>query len=252
MDSHFEANIRSHMVKMALETGREIRQLKEETKHLKEENKQIKEESRQLKDESKQLKEEIDHLKLENLHLKEQLYSVDLFENCQKSISGRLLAENLEMKSGYIQYVWKIDNFISHRDKSKADKRYELYSPEYSTGARGYQFRLLMYPNGRGSHMSLFFQIMKGRWDDELEWPFKLSRKFTLINIDKSKSKSLEDTDWKSDLDGSLGFPKPKTSEGGTLGYAKFADHKMLSEAGFIIGHSLFLKIEVPKYPKEQ
>ena len=52
----------------------------------------------------------------------------------------------------------------------------EYQSPPFYTSARGYKMCLNVYPagagTGKGTHVSMFGNLMKGDYDDELNWPF--------------------------------------------------------------------------------
>ncbi len=51
-----------------------------------------------------------------------------------------------------------------------------IISPSFYSHAKGYKMRLQIFPNGSKSgmntHLSLFVEIMRGEFDDMLEWPF--------------------------------------------------------------------------------
>ena len=60
------------------------------------------------------------------------------------------------------------------------------YSSPFYTHNRGYKFRLNVYPNGtgrgRGSHLSVAAQLMRGEYDSELGWPFEGVIRVELLN----------------------------------------------------------------------
>ena len=66
-----------------------------------------------------------------------------------------------------------------------------FYLPFY-THNRGYKFRLNVYPNGidtgRGSHISVAAQLMRGEYDNELEWPFEGDIRVELLNWEADKN----------------------------------------------------------------
>ena len=77
--------------------------------------------------------------------------------------------------------VFTITDFM---EKRQADK--EWTSPPFYTHAQGYKFCLKVYPNGNGSgkgtHISVSAHLMRGEYDDELEWPFEGGIIFKLFN----------------------------------------------------------------------
>ena len=60
------------------------------------------------------------------------------------------------------------------------------WSPPFYTSARGYKMCLNMCPagngTGKGTHVSLFCYLMKGDYDDKLNWPFTADVVVDLIN----------------------------------------------------------------------
>ena len=81
-------------------------------------------------------------------------------------------------------------------DFSEKKEAYKVWnsSPFYTNNrSRGYKFRLLVYPNGygrgRGSHLSVYAQLMRGEYDNELEWPFEGEIRVELLNWKEDKNR---------------------------------------------------------------
>ncbi|CAL1529666.1 unnamed protein product, partial [Lymnaea stagnalis] len=66
-----------------------------------------------------------------------------------------------------------------------------LYSQPFYTGRFGYKMCARVYLNGdgigRGTHMSLYFVVMKGEYDALLAWPFQ--QRVSLVLLDQSPEK---------------------------------------------------------------
>ena len=62
----------------------------------------------------------------------------------------------------------------------------EYSSPPFYTSARGYRMRLKVFPagngTGKGTHVSMFGYLMKGDYDDELNWPFTADVVVDILN----------------------------------------------------------------------
>ena len=62
----------------------------------------------------------------------------------------------------------------------------EYWSPPFYTSARGYRMCLNVYPagngTGKGTHVSMFGYLMKGDYDDELNWPFTADVVVDILN----------------------------------------------------------------------
>ena len=69
-------------------------------------------------------------------------------------------------------------NFEEHK---KSNDKFRWFSPPFYTHHRGYKLCLISNANGAfkiedgkwvGTHVSVFFHMMRGEFDDELKWPF--------------------------------------------------------------------------------
>ena len=78
--------------------------------------------------------------------------------------------------------IWKIERYT---DKKKAAATSMVSMPFYS-GRYGYKMCLRLYIMGdgigKGTHLSLFFVVMRGEFDNILQWPFTHKVTFKLIN----------------------------------------------------------------------
>ena len=87
-----------------------------------------------------------------------------------------------------------------YREKKEANEVW--HSPPFYTHYRGYKVRLKVHPNGkktaRGFYISVYAVLMRGEYDDELEWPFEEDIRLELLN-------------WRADsnhLSGTISFNK--------------------------------------------
>ena len=98
--------------------------------------------------------------------------------------------------------------FIISDYHEKKEANDEWYSSPFYTHNRGYKFRLQVYPNGhgkgRGSHLSVYAQLMRGEYDNELEWPFEGDIRVKLLNWTEDKNHHSETIPFNryNDLDG--------------------------------------------------
>lgn len=64
---------------------------------------------------------------------------------------------------------------------------YQWQSTPFYTSSHGYKLSAVVYPHGissgKGSHMSLYMAIMRGEYDDRLEWPFRGSVHVQIYNF---------------------------------------------------------------------
>lgn len=87
--------------------------------------------------------------------------------------------------------IWKIDDYNDRFAKATMNhlnpkKNTAIHSTPCFTDKFGYKYCLSLYVNGdglgKGTHMSLFIVIMRGDYDDLLQWPFTKKITFTLID----------------------------------------------------------------------
>lgn len=83
----------------------------------------------------------------------------------------------LETSSYNGTLIWKIRDYKRRKQDAVAAKTLSLYSQPFYTGYFGYKMCARVYLNGdgmgKGTHLSLFFVVMRGEYDALLPWPFK-------------------------------------------------------------------------------
>ncbi|XP_042526177.1 TNF receptor-associated factor 2 [Dipodomys spectabilis] len=92
-------------------------------------------------------------------------------------------------------FIWKISDFARKRQEAVAGRTPAIFSPAFYTSKYGYKMCLRVYLNGdgtgRGTHLSLFFVVMKGPNDALLRWPF--NQKVTLMLLDQDNREHVID-----------------------------------------------------------
>ncbi len=73
--------------------------------------------------------------------------------------------------------TWKISDFAKKRQDAISGQMTSIYSSPFFTSRTGYKMCARLYLNGdgmgKGTHVSLFFVVMKGTYDALLKWPFR-------------------------------------------------------------------------------
>ena len=173
MDSHIESEMRLHLDLV----GVKLRDTEEELQKLRNKG----EELQKLRNTQEELQ------KLRN---KEQLQTL---RNTQEELHNtKQLVKKLEERINALEkkpfvYLWKIRGFheLLRQVKTGYEDEEKLSAPFY-TSEFGYKVRMSLYPNGTGegknTHLSIFFYIMKGDYDSNLQWPFPKRVTFTLID----------------------------------------------------------------------
>ncbi|KAK7448378.1 hypothetical protein BaRGS_00040106 [Batillaria attramentaria] len=82
--------------------------------------------------------------------------------------------------------LWRITNFSKVRQEAIQGNVSNIHSRPFYTGPIGYKMCVRLYPNGdgmgKGTHLSLFFTLMRSNHDALLPWPFKQKVYFMLID----------------------------------------------------------------------
>ena len=77
--------------------------------------------------------------------------------------------------------TFRMPSFNQHKTAES-----DFYSPPFYTHKGGYKMCIRVYANGsgkgEGSHISVFANLMKGDYDDNLEWPIQGKVTVTLLN----------------------------------------------------------------------
>ena len=133
--------------------------------------------------------------------------------------------------------IWKIARYCEHKAAATNTSSLPFYSGRY-----GYKMCLRLYIMGdgigKGTHLSLFFVVMHGEFDNILQWPFTHKVTFKLIN--QAGGRDIVDTFQPH-------FVKP-TSEldmNSVYGCPCFISHSELEQGGFIVDDTMFIKCGV-------
>uniref|UniRef100_A0A671YW81 TNF receptor-associated factor n=1 Tax=Sparus aurata TaxID=8175 RepID=A0A671YW81_SPAAU len=137
----------------------------------------------------------LDQEKIENLSNKvRQLERTVTMKDLQLSETEQLVQE-LQFCTYDGIFVWKISDFSRRRQEALANRTPAMFSPAFYSSKYGYKMCLRLYLNGdgtgRGTHLSLFFVVMRGKCDALLKWPF--SQKVTLMLLDQNNREHIID-----------------------------------------------------------
>ena len=158
----------------------------------------------------------------------------------------RLRQDVLDVKTTNGTLIWKIPD-IRRRYRDAVDRRtISLYSPPFYTSPHGYRMCIRTYLNGdgigKGTHLSLFFVMMRSEQDNLLPWSFKQSVRFTLIN-QKNPAASITEA-FVPDLN-SPSFQKPENDMNIASGFPKFSRQSVLQDDDYIMGNMIYIKCQV-------
>ena len=92
--------------------------------------------------------------------------------------------------------------------------------------------------SGEGTHLSIFFVLMKGEYDPLLQWPFEF--KVTLVLVDQDHKKHLVQT-FKPNAQSSS-FQRPKDFMNVASGCQEFADLSILDNTSYVKDDVMYIK----------
>lgn len=95
---------------------------------------------------------------------------------------------------------------------------------------------------GRGSHLSLFFVVMRGEYDSLLSWPFQQKVCMTLMD---QESKQCNHFDSFRPDPSSNSFKKPTTDLNIASGCPLFVSHAKLETPSYLKDDAIFINIQV-------
>ena len=97
---------------------------------------------------------------------------------------------------------------------------------------------------GKGTHLSLFFVVMRGEFDNILQWPFTHKVTFKLIN--QAGGKDIVDTFQPDPM--SMSFWKPKSDVNIASGCPRFVPHTELERGGFIVDDTVIVNCSIDTF----
>ncbi|NXJ75426.1 TRAF2 factor, partial [Trogon melanurus] len=141
-------------------------------------------------------------------------------------------------------FLWKITDVGRKLQDSVTGRTVSLYSPAFYTARYGYKVCLRVYLNGdgtgKGTHVSLFFVVMKGDYDALLPWPFR--HKVTFMLLDQNNREHIIDA-FRPDLT-SASFQRPVNDMNVASGCPMFLPLSKLQSPkyAYVKEDTLFLK----------
>ena len=143
--------------------------------------------------------------------------------------------------------LWKITNWSIKYQRAKSNRNQPfLVSPPFYTSKIGYKMRMRLYPDGdqdgKGTHISVFFQIMKGEFDAILDWPF--IKKITVILLDQSSNR-VHHSDGFLSNPLSNSFHRPEQEYNLPIGMTMFISQDDLKKYAYLRDDTVFFKVFV-------
>lgn len=141
--------------------------------------------------------------------------------------------------------IWKLTDFNRRRNEAITGRQVSIYSPCFYTSCHGYKMCVRIYLNGdgtgKGTHISLFFVVMRGEYDALLRWPFR--QKVTFMLLDQNNVEHVIDA-FRPDPSSSS-FQRPRRESNIASGCPTFCPLSELSNHSYVQDDTMFIKVIV-------
>ena len=171
MSEHLRENLPTHISLLAASQAKQqdrMTILLEEKAELKKENERLQQKYQELKDKNADLEATLTRQQAQIDSLTKGLSSNTIHLNSKLAT----LSQELEVTSKYTTItrpVVTMENFQRHKHTKKI-----WQSPPIYTHYHGYKICLRVDANGsKGKYVEVFVNLMKGEFDDTLQWPFR-------------------------------------------------------------------------------
>nr|XP_012423889.1 PREDICTED: TNF receptor-associated factor 5 isoform X2 [Odobenus rosmarus divergens] len=144
--------------------------------------------------------------------------------------------------------IWKVTDYKMKKREAQDGHTVSIFSQPFYTSRCGYRLCARAYLNGdgsgKGTHLSLYFVVMRGEFDSLLQWPFR--QRVTLMLLDQSGKKNHIMETFKADPSSSS-FKRPDGEMNIASGCPRFVAHSTLENAKntYIKDDTVFLKVAV-------
>uniref|UniRef100_A0A8C5UYQ8 TNF receptor-associated factor n=1 Tax=Microcebus murinus TaxID=30608 RepID=A0A8C5UYQ8_MICMU len=144
--------------------------------------------------------------------------------------------------------IWKVTDYKMKKREAVDGHIVSIFSQSFYTSRCGYRLCARAYLNGdgsgKGTHLSLYFVVMRGEFDSLLQWPFR--QRVTLMLLDQSGKKNHVMETFKADPNSSS-FKRPDGEMNIASGCPRFVAHSVLENPKntYIKDDTLFLKVAV-------
>ncbi|XP_056890231.1 TNF receptor-associated factor 2-like isoform X2 [Takifugu flavidus] len=159
----------------------------------------------------------------------------------------RLDQDKIEILNNKVRQLERtISDFTKKRQDAVAGRAPAMFSSAFYTSKYGYKMCLRIYLNGdgtgRGTHLSLFFVVMRGHSDALLKWPF--NQKVTLMLLDQNNREHIIDA-FRPDISSSS-FQRPVSDMNIASGCPLFCPlPKLDCKNSYIRDDTIFIKVIV-------
>lgn len=155
--------------------------------------------------------------------------SSDMEQLIDQRLAGEALPVSPVAECRYSPFDWRIEGFTAKWQQARSGRDAFLYSAPFYSHTEGYRLCLKLYPNGDeasgGRHLSLFFCLVRGAWDDALPWPMNHNVTLRLVDQRSGASYVREEYDYYSSAPHEKAvFLRPSDTMNSGLGATDFVE----------------------------
>jgi len=138
------------------------------------------------------------------------------------------------------ELLWKIPEVHQKIRDAIIGSNTSICSLPFYTARNGYKMCIRAHLNGdgtgKGTHLSIFFVLMRGEYDSVLQWPFE--SEVTLILLDHDREKHLEQT-FKPNVQS---IKRPVSDMNVASGCPRFAELTILDNPSYVKEDVMYIK----------
>ena len=153
---------------------------------------------------------------------------------------------DMEKKTLNGELLWKIDKLDFRMAQAKLGKVAALHSAPCYTKQYEYKYCVRLYlqgdGEGRGTHISIFFVVMKSEFDELLRWPMRKQVIIQLVNL-RNEADSVIETFFSNTRLSS--FQRPTENMNVAVEYPRLISIEQFLNRGFVKDNSTFIKVTV-------
>ena len=153
---------------------------------------------------------------------------------------------DMEKKTLNGELLWKIDKLDFRMAQAKLGKVVALHSAPCYTKQYEYKYCVRLYlqgdGEGRGTHISIFFVVMKSEFDELLQWPMRKQVIIQLLNL-RNEADSVIETFFSNTRLSS--FQRPTENMNVAVEYPRLISIEQFLNRGFVKDNSTFIKVTV-------
>ena len=153
---------------------------------------------------------------------------------------------DMEKKTLNGELLWKIDKLDFRMAQAKLGKVAALHSAPCYTKQYEYKYCVRLYlqgdGEGKGTHISVFFVVMKSEFDELLRWPMRKQVIIQLVNL-RNEADSVIETFFSNTRLSS--FQRPTENMNVAVEYPRLISIEQFLNRGFVKDNSTFIKVTV-------